>query len=168
MDEQGICPACEAVELEYSPVQTDDGGVHYPWECGSCEARGKEYYTIEFSHHEEAKEPKAQRHTLTGGLLGKTIFEHYDHEIYVTEYEFGQNYTLECDMCKEVLCWSENPRSKVYKALKELYQKQAEQVEKGKDIRVFFGRVGGRYGTLNYETDDLEQAVEVLRTRHLY
>jgi len=53
MDEKGVCPACEAAALDYSSVQTDDGGVHYPWECGSCEARGKEYYTIEFSHHEE-------------------------------------------------------------------------------------------------------------------
>jgi len=53
MDIQGVCPACEAVALDYSPVQTDDSGVHYPWECQSCEARGKEYYTIEFSHHDE-------------------------------------------------------------------------------------------------------------------
>jgi len=50
--QQGICPKCDSDDLDYSPVKADDGGVHYSWECGGCGAKGNEYYTIEFSHHE--------------------------------------------------------------------------------------------------------------------
>ncbi|MCL2555444.1 MAG: hypothetical protein FWE03_00295 [Firmicutes bacterium] len=106
---------------------------------------------------------RKQRETKTGGLLGRTIFEHYDHELYVTEYEFGQNYTLECEMCKEVLCWSENPRSKMYKVLKDLYKRQ----EANHAGKIFFSRIGGRYGTLNWSESDTD-SIEVYRTRFLY
>jgi len=49
---QGECPICGTCELDYSPVQSDDNGVYYAWECGLCGATGKECYNIEFTSHE--------------------------------------------------------------------------------------------------------------------
>jgi len=105
-----------------------------------------------------------EREVLTSPLTGQTIFEHYDHEIVVANYSDGLSYSLECEFCYEVLCWSENPRTKLYKILKDLYQRQSNN---NNNFKLHFGRIGGRYGTLYYTDDDNDQAVDVLTTRYL-
>jgi len=53
---QGICPKCGTDNLDYTDVKSDDNGIHYPWECLDCGAKGKECYYIEFTEHEVDEE----------------------------------------------------------------------------------------------------------------
>lgn len=51
-NEQGKCPFCGSMDLEYETLQTEDGDmVYYPWTCTSCGHKGEEWYNLTFVGH---------------------------------------------------------------------------------------------------------------------
>ena len=49
--EQGVCPVCGSINLEYAEAEADAIGGMYPWKCEDCGAEGNETYEVTFSGH---------------------------------------------------------------------------------------------------------------------
>lgn len=53
-NEQGVCPYCNANNLEYGAVEfQDDGLLYYPWRCEQCGHSGEEWYSTNFIGHND-------------------------------------------------------------------------------------------------------------------
>ena len=53
-NEQGKCPYCNSLELEYGAAEfQDDGMVFYPWTCEHCGRTGEEWYNMTFVGHND-------------------------------------------------------------------------------------------------------------------
>lgn len=51
-NEVGVCPCCNAENLEYGSMQlSDDELAYYPWTCRNCGKSGKEYFRLDFIGH---------------------------------------------------------------------------------------------------------------------
>ena len=48
---QGQCPLCKGMNLEYYSAEITVDGVCRDWECSNCEALGSEWYTLTFNTH---------------------------------------------------------------------------------------------------------------------
>ena len=46
--DKGICPNCEAMELDYGALGIQDDLVYYPFTCENCGHEDKEWYSLEF------------------------------------------------------------------------------------------------------------------------
>ena len=47
--EQGKCPKCNEMELDYGSMDIQDDMVYYPFTCENCGHSGKEWYNLEFN-----------------------------------------------------------------------------------------------------------------------
>lgn len=54
--EQGTCPNCQKNNLEYGDSVVEGDQIYYEWECMTCGATGKEWYSLEFIEHVWCKE----------------------------------------------------------------------------------------------------------------
>lgn len=50
-NEQGTCPNCQSLELDYGVAEFEDNMIYYPWECTQCNLKGEEWYSLEFAGH---------------------------------------------------------------------------------------------------------------------
>ena len=51
-NEQGYCPKCGKMSLDYQPVRhTDDMMCYFPYKCEDCGQEGEEWYRLEFVGH---------------------------------------------------------------------------------------------------------------------
>ena len=49
--DQGFCPRCGEIALEYGEKKFDGEAVVFPWKCSHCGATGKEVYSLAFVGH---------------------------------------------------------------------------------------------------------------------
>lgn len=53
-NEQGKCPYCNSLELEYGVAEFQhDELVFYPWKCKHCGRTGEEWYELNFIGHND-------------------------------------------------------------------------------------------------------------------
>lgn len=51
-NEQGKCPKCNSMNLEYGVAENVDGMmIYYPYTCLDCQQQGEEWYDLTFSGH---------------------------------------------------------------------------------------------------------------------
>ena len=48
---QGYCYGCDSEELDYGLLTVENEFIYYPYTCGLCGFKGREYYTPTFSFH---------------------------------------------------------------------------------------------------------------------
>ncbi len=52
INEQGCCPKCHGLNLDYGAIEyQDDGMCYYPYKCKDCGQQGEEWYRLEFQGH---------------------------------------------------------------------------------------------------------------------
>lgn len=52
IDEQGVCPFCYKVALEYGVAEFEDDMLMFPWKCSHCNKEGEEWYDLKFAGHD--------------------------------------------------------------------------------------------------------------------
>ena len=50
-NEQGICPKCGEISLDYQAIKYTDEMCYYPYKCEKCGQQGEEWYRMEFNGH---------------------------------------------------------------------------------------------------------------------
>lgn len=50
-NEQGQCPCCNSLNLDYGASDFDGNWIEYPWVCKDCGAMGHELYVLKFVEH---------------------------------------------------------------------------------------------------------------------
>ena len=50
-NEQGRCPRCHELSLDYQAVQYTDEMCYYPYKCEKCGQEGEEWYRLDFQGH---------------------------------------------------------------------------------------------------------------------
>lgn len=50
-NEQGYCPKCHTLNLDYQPIEYVDGMCYYPYKCEECGQEGEEWYSMVFAGH---------------------------------------------------------------------------------------------------------------------
>ena len=50
-NEQGVCPKCGGMNLDYQPMKYEDSMCYYPYKCEDCGQVGEEWYRLEFAGH---------------------------------------------------------------------------------------------------------------------
>ena len=48
---EGTCPKCKDVNLDYGPLELDHGEIRFPYACKSCYFEGIEIYALNFLGH---------------------------------------------------------------------------------------------------------------------
>lgn len=51
IDEQGKCPKCKGLNLDYQPADFTDSMVYFRWTCEDCGQEGEEWYDMSFAGH---------------------------------------------------------------------------------------------------------------------
>ena len=49
--EQGVCPYCGSVDIDYGVMEIEDDCVYYPAHCNDCKRDFNEWYRLEFDGH---------------------------------------------------------------------------------------------------------------------
>jgi hypothetical protein len=49
--DQGTCPNCKGIDLDYDTIKVVGEEVYYPWTCNDCGTKGQEWYYLEFTGH---------------------------------------------------------------------------------------------------------------------
>ena len=49
--EEGTCPVCGGIELDYSDSYIEDNSAGYEWACPDCNSTGVEWHFLTFSQH---------------------------------------------------------------------------------------------------------------------
>jgi len=55
--EQGVCPKCGSEDLDYGVMELMEESIFYPYTCNKCGFRGKEWYSVTFSEHQNEDNP---------------------------------------------------------------------------------------------------------------
>lgn len=50
-NEQGKCPKCGGLNLDYQAIKYTDSMCYYPYKCEDCGQEGEEWYSMEFAGH---------------------------------------------------------------------------------------------------------------------
>lgn len=50
-NEQGKCPKCNGMNLDYQPVDFEDNMLYFRWKCEDCGQEGEEWYRMDFQGH---------------------------------------------------------------------------------------------------------------------
>lgn len=50
-NEQGKCPKCGGLNLDYGTLEVESGMCYYRWTCEDCRQEGEEWYSMEFAGH---------------------------------------------------------------------------------------------------------------------
>ena len=50
-NQQGYCPRCNSLNLDYGTADFLDTMVYFPWECKDCGLHGEEWYSLDFAGH---------------------------------------------------------------------------------------------------------------------
>lgn len=50
-NEQGYCPKCHSLNLNYQPIEYVDSMGYYPYKCEECGQEGEEWYNLVFAGH---------------------------------------------------------------------------------------------------------------------
>lgn len=50
-NEEGKCPICNNINLDYEPISFIDNLCVYRWKCLDCGAEGEEWYELNFIGH---------------------------------------------------------------------------------------------------------------------
>ena len=51
INEEGRCPKCKGMNLDYGTIEIESGMCYYPYTCEDCGQQGEEWYRMEFAGH---------------------------------------------------------------------------------------------------------------------
>lgn len=51
INNQGYCPRCKHLSLDYDSASFVDTMVYFPWKCEDCGLQGEEWYNMDFAGH---------------------------------------------------------------------------------------------------------------------
>lgn len=51
INEEGKCPKCKGMNLDYDTLEIESGMCYYPYTCEDCGQQGEEWYSMVFAGH---------------------------------------------------------------------------------------------------------------------
>ena len=50
-EEEGVCPKCGGIQLDYGAMDYNGESIYYPYSCPECGIEGKEWFSMTFVQH---------------------------------------------------------------------------------------------------------------------